>query len=266
MTSSWPGLSRPSRLGGHCQSKRDARHIGERSDAVLRTSMAGHDAEKSLRPRRDGDQDRAHRVAAVDDLAAFVRADEAGIVLLEHGFLAVDDHRQFTFQHEIDLLGRRGVGPGAAAGKEVRYADNQALRAAGFGAEYPERRASAGVGRVVTLDLGEAFDLHQNASPFSMRYAPLGSVMATRRMIQPSPRSQFQGKNAKVQRLPVTMSRSPPTFSMPRMPFLNRTRCTGSHSGKSSFQSRPPDHCLYSAARCGCSGPLRCGPIAVASG
>ena len=25
---------------------------------------------------------------------------------------------------------------------------------------------------------------------------------------------------------------SPPTFSMPRMPFLNRMRCTGSHSGK----------------------------------
>src|ERR1700733_3060021 len=61
-------------------------------------------------------------------------------------------------------------------------------------------------------------------------------------MIQPSPRSQFHGKNAKVQRLPVTLSMSPPTFSMPRMPFLNRMRWTGSHSGKSSFQSRPPDH------------------------
>ena len=36
--------------------------------------------------------------------------------------------------------------------------------------------------------------------------------------------------------------------------------------GESSFQSRPPDHFLYSSARCGCSGPLRCGPIAVASG
>src|SRR6478609_9512041 len=46
--------------------------------------------------------------------------------------------------------------------------------------------------------------------------------MATRRMMQPSPRSQFHGKNAKVQRLPVTLSMSPPTFSMPRMPFLNR--------------------------------------------
>src|SRR6266576_1303028 len=85
-------------------------------------------------------------------------------------------------------------------------------------------------------------------------------------MMQPSPRSQFQGNSAKVQRLPVTLSMSPPTFSMHTMPFLNRMRCTGSQSGKSSFQSRPPDHALYSSARCGCSGPLRCGPMAVASG
>src|SRR4029077_10178702 len=91
-------------------------------------------------------------------------------------------------------------------------------------------------------------------------------MIATSRMMQPSPRSQFHGNNAKVQRRPVTLSMSPPTFSMPRMPFLNRMRCTGSQSGKSSFQSRPPDHCLYSAARCGCSGPLRCGPMAVAKG
>src|SRR5215831_10936308 len=90
--------------------------------------------------------------------------------------------------------------------------------------------------------------------------------MATRRMMQPSPRSQFHGKNAKVHRRPVTLSSSPPTFSMPRMPLLNRMRCTGSHSGKSSFQSRPPDHSRYSSARCGWSGPLRCGPMAVASG
>src|SRR6516162_2218998 len=90
--------------------------------------------------------------------------------------------------------------------------------------------------------------------------------MATRRMMQPSPRSQFHGNSAKVQRLPVTLSMSPPTFSMPKMPFLNRMRWTGSQSGKSSFQSRPPDHALYSSARCGCSGPLRCGPMAVASG
>src|SRR5262249_54942282 len=90
--------------------------------------------------------------------------------------------------------------------------------------------------------------------------------MATRRMMQPSPRSQFHGNSAKVQRLPVTLSTSPPTFSMPRTPFLNRMRWTGSQSGKSSFQSRPPDHALHSSARCGCSGPLRCGPMAVAAG
>ena len=54
-----------------------------------------------------------------------------------------------------------------------------------------------------------------------MRYACFLSVIATKRIIQPSPRSQFQGKNAKVTRLPVTESRSPPTFSIPKIPFEN---------------------------------------------
>ena len=40
--------------------------------------------------------------------------------------------------------------------------------------------------------------------------------------MQPSPRSQFHGKNAKVQRRPVTLSMSPPTFSMPNMPSFNQ--------------------------------------------
>jgi len=39
--SSWPGSSRPSTSS--LQQDVDARHIGERSDAVLRTAMAGHD-------------------------------------------------------------------------------------------------------------------------------------------------------------------------------------------------------------------------------
>src|SRR5262249_30723443 len=168
--------------------------------------------------------------------------------------------------HHVDLLGRRGVRAGAAAGQEMRQADEELFGAAGVGAEQAQRRIIAMVWRLVGLGLGEPLDQHQNFSPRSMRYSPLGSTMATRRMMQPSPRSQFHGKNAKVQRLPVTLSMSPPTFSMPRMPFLNRMRCTGSQSGKSCFQSRPPDHFLYSSARCGCSGPLRCGPIAVASG
>src|SRR5580692_8902809 len=72
----------------------------------------------SLRRRRDGDQDRAHLVAPVDDLAVFVRTDEAGIVLLEHGLLAAGDHRQLARQHEVDFLRRRSVRPGAAPGQE----------------------------------------------------------------------------------------------------------------------------------------------------
>src|SRR6202035_5127259 len=135
-----------------------------------------------------------------------------------------------------------------------------------IGAEQAQRRVGAMIGRFVAFGLGKPLDQHQNLPPFSILYLPLGSTIATRRMMQPSPRSQFHGKNAKVQRRPVTLSMSPPTFSMPRMPFLNRMRCTGSHSGKSSFQSRPPDHFLYSSARYGCSGPLRCGTMAGASG
>src|SRR5262249_13843707 len=166
----------------------------------------------------------------------------------------------------VDLLGRRCVGAGAAAGLEMRDAENERLRAAHLGAEHSQRLVLPVVGSLVGLRVGRLADDHRNFSPFSMRYAPLGSTIATRRMMQPSPRSQFQGNSAKVQRRPVTLSMSPPTFSIPRMPFLNRMRCTGSHSGKSFFQSRPPDHFLYSSARCGCSGPLRCGPMAVASG
>src|ERR1700733_14729277 len=187
-------------------------------------------------------------------------------MFFQYRLLAVDDHRQFAGEHEVNLLRRRSIRPGAAARQEMRHADDQARRAAGFCTEHAQGRAGAVIGRVVTFDVGETLDLHQNFSPFSIRYACFGSVMATRRMMQPSPRSQFQGKNAKVQRRPVTLSMSPPTFSMPRMPFLNRMRWTGSHSGKSSFQSRPPDHFLYSSASCGCSGPLWGGPIAVASG
>ena len=59
----------------------------------------------------------------------------------------------------------------------------------------------------------------------------------------------------KVQRLPVTSSRSPPTFSMPGMPPLTmRVLWAGSHSGKSSLGSRPVS-ALYSSIRCGCVGP-----------
>src|SRR5687767_11842125 len=44
---SWPGLSRPSRLDGHCVPERDCRVIGERSDDVLRTAMPGNDEEET---------------------------------------------------------------------------------------------------------------------------------------------------------------------------------------------------------------------------
>jgi Fe-S oxidoreductase len=43
--SSWPGLSRPSTSSSLAAKDVDARHLGERSDAVLPTAMAGHDSE-----------------------------------------------------------------------------------------------------------------------------------------------------------------------------------------------------------------------------
>jgi hypothetical protein len=46
LSASWPGLSRPSTsYSPEVIEDVDARHIGERSDAVLRTAMAGHDGE-----------------------------------------------------------------------------------------------------------------------------------------------------------------------------------------------------------------------------
>src|SRR5918997_6249239 len=103
----------------------------------------------------------------------------------------------------------------------MRDAENESLRPAHLSAEHTKRLVVAMVGRVVRLRLGKLPHDHQNASPFSIRNCWLGSTMATSRTIQPSPRSQFHGKNANVQRRPVTLSNSPPTFSMPRMPFLN---------------------------------------------
>src|SRR5262245_43926614 len=84
----------------------------------------------SRRQRRDRDEDGADLVAAVDDLAALVRADVAAIVLAQHGLLAADDHGELAFEHVIDLLGRRGVRASAAAGQEMRDAGDDGLGAA----------------------------------------------------------------------------------------------------------------------------------------
>src|SRR5215471_11815442 len=49
----------------------------------------------SLLRRRYRDQHGHDVVATIDDLAAFVRSDEAGVVGLEHGLLAADDQGEF---------------------------------------------------------------------------------------------------------------------------------------------------------------------------
>src|SRR5713226_5625328 len=100
----------------------------------------------SLLRRRDRDQHRDHVVAAIDDLTALVRGDEAGIVRPEHGLLAASDERELARQHIVDLFRRRGVGTGAAAGQEMREADGELLRPAGVEAEQAQRGVAAMVG------------------------------------------------------------------------------------------------------------------------
>src|SRR5262249_32799663 len=162
--SSWPGLSRPSRLVGHG---------GALSIGMAGTSPAMTVCLLLLRlRRRHGDQHGHHLVAAVDDLPALVDADEAGVERLQHALLAVDDDGQLAREHRVDLLGGRGVRAGAAARQEVRQADHELLGPAGLGAEQAQRGIVAMVGSVVALGLGKALDQHQNFSPFSMRYVP----------------------------------------------------------------------------------------------
>src|SRR5262245_11270458 len=74
-----------------------------RKKVVDARHKAGHDgvcgeASASFRHRRDRDRDRADIVATVDDLARLIRADDTGVVLLQHGLLAADDHRQFALE------------------------------------------------------------------------------------------------------------------------------------------------------------------------
>src|SRR5580704_4978206 len=65
--------------------------------------------------RRDRDRDGADLVAAIDDLAVLVGADVAAVALTHDRLLAANDHGELARQHVIDLLGRGGVGTGAAA-------------------------------------------------------------------------------------------------------------------------------------------------------
>src|SRR5262249_61051661 len=79
----------------------------------------------SLLRRRHRDQHGHDVVAAIDDLAAFVRPDEAGVVGLEHGLLAAGDEGELAREHVVDLLRGRGVGTGAAAGQERGVTDGE---------------------------------------------------------------------------------------------------------------------------------------------
>jgi hypothetical protein len=74
------------------------------------------------------------------------------------------------------------------------------------------------------------------------------------RKARPPSSVQRHGKAAKVQRLPVTLSRSPPMFSIPGIPFPVSVLCAGSQNGKSAVASLPVCS-RYSSSRCGWDGP-----------
>src|ERR1700737_5427056 len=115
--------------------------------------------------RRDGDRDGTDLIAAIDDLATFIWTDVAAVALLHDRFPAAGDHRQLAGEHIVDLLRRRGVGTGAAAGQEVRDAEDERLRAAHLGAENAQRLVVAVIGSLIGLRLGELADDHENFSP-----------------------------------------------------------------------------------------------------
>src|SRR3954470_5583904 len=123
----------------------------------------------SRRRRGDRDEDGADLVAAVDDLAAFVRPDIAAVVLAQHRLLAADDDGQFAGKNVIDLLGRRGVGTGAATGQEMRHSGDERLGAACLGAEQTQSGAGAVVRRDIFLRFGQFLRDHLNFAPFSIR-------------------------------------------------------------------------------------------------
>src|SRR5580693_5722340 len=123
----------------------------------------------SLFHRRNRDRNRADLVAAVDNLAALVRADVNAVAGLGDRLLAAGDHRELAGQHVIDLLRRRSVGACAAARQKVRDAEHQRLRAAHLGAVDAERFVAAVVRRFVRPGFRKFSYDHQTFSPFSIR-------------------------------------------------------------------------------------------------
>src|SRR6476620_6508135 len=139
-------------------------------------------------------QYRAHVLAAVDNLAIFVRRDVDRVAGQGHLLFTADDHRQLPLENMVDFFRRRSVGPRPATWLEVRDAEDESLRSAHLRAVNTQRFIFAVIRCLVGLCFIEVTDDHQNLLPFSMRNFCLGSRIATRRTMQPSPRSQFQGK------------------------------------------------------------------------
>src|SRR5215470_201409 len=91
------------------------------SDMALLAKKVGApgDASAASLHRRHRNRDGADVVATVDDLAVLVGADVAAVTRLHDHLLAAGDHGKLAGQHVVDLLRRRGVGTGAAAGLEM---------------------------------------------------------------------------------------------------------------------------------------------------
>src|SRR6516165_3244433 len=124
--------------------------------------------DRSLLRSRDGDQHGHDIVAAVDDLAAFVRADEAGVVRFQHALLAAGNESELARKNVVDFLRGRRVRTGAAAGQKMRKADAEQLRAAGVEPKQTKRAMAAMIGRLIRLGVAQVLHLHQNFSPLSI--------------------------------------------------------------------------------------------------
>src|SRR5260370_11945626 len=74
--------------------------------------VSPHAGRGDSRHRGDGDRYRADSVAAIDNLARFVRADTAAVARLHDHFLAAGDDSELAGKHVIDLLRRRSIGAG----------------------------------------------------------------------------------------------------------------------------------------------------------
>ena len=168
-------------------------------------------------------------VALIDDFALFVGTMKQEPCCSAR-LLAAGDHRQLAGEHEIDFFRRRSVWPGAAAGQIVRQPTTRFLEPPALA---PNRRSGwAAVIRGVVCLASEKrltciriFPPLDPVAALRIDYCDQPDDAAVAVLTVPREESERAVR-------PATLSMSPLIFRMPRTPFLNRMRCTGSQSGK----------------------------------